>query len=83
MGRLTTEERRRVFLAQEQARRAKLARLTAEAVMSCESSNPGRSLRLLLTTAVLATLLSGGWIALHAVEFHLPTSIVEALLPRR
>ncbi len=83
MSRLTTEERRRVFEVQEQARRARVARLTAEGVMPGESSSPSRSLRVLLTTAVLATLLSGGWIALHALEFHPPASIVEALLPRR
>ena len=38
--------------------------------------------RRLLKTAVIVTLLGGGWFAYHAVEFHVPLSLVEALLPR-
>ena len=32
--------------------------------------------------AVIVTLVSGAWFAYHAVEFHVPASVVEALLPR-
>jgi len=31
---------------------------------------------------VIVTLLGGGWFAYHAVEFHVPASVVEALPPR-
>ena len=36
----------------------------------------------LVKTAVIVTLLGGGWFAYQAVEFHVPASLVEALLPR-
>jgi len=35
-----------------------------------------------LKTAMIVALLGGGWFAYHAVEFHVPASIVEALMPR-
>jgi len=39
---------------------------------------PGR----LLKTAAIVMLLGAGWLAYHAVEFHVPRSLVEALMPR-
>ena len=38
--------------------------------------------RRVLTTAIIVTLVGGGWLAYHTVEFHPPASVVEALLPR-
>jgi len=81
MGRLTPEERRRMFVAQQQARREMLTRLHSVPI-AAECRAPRRGLGRLFGTAVIATLLGGGWFAYHAVEFHIPASVVEALLPR-
>ncbi|PYN95840.1 MAG: hypothetical protein DMD89_18740, partial [Candidatus Rokuibacteriota bacterium] len=83
MGRLTREERRRVFLAQEKARRA------MQKSMACPQSTPGEprvqrwGLLWLFRAAMIATLLAAGCFAYHAAEFHAPESLVETLLPRR
>jgi len=83
MGRLTREERRRVFLAQEKARRA------MQRSMACPQSTPGEprvqrwGLLWLFRAAMIATLLAAGCFAYHAAEFHAPESLVETLLPRR
>lgn len=83
MSRLTTEERRRVYLAQEKTRQTMLIQLSAEPAPRPQAGRfDQRGIRRILKTAVVVTLLSGGWLALHALEFHPPTSIVEALLPR-
>ena len=81
MGRLTRRERRRKFLAQQQARAEMLTRLHS-APIAAERRAPRRGPGRLLKTAVIVTLLGGGWFAYHAVEFHVPLSLVEALLPR-
>lgn len=83
MNRLTQGERRRVFLAQQKAREAMLARLTAgpsPQMIGSPADHPG--LRRLLKTAMIVTLLGGGFLAYQVLEFHLPASLVEALLPR-
>lgn len=87
MGRLTPQERRRVFQAQEQARRTMLSHLTGAPVTAAERP-ARRGLRRLLVSAMLGALLGGGWLVyrtveFHAMEFHPPGSIIEALLPRR
>src|SRR2546425_3708093 len=81
LGRLTPGERRRKFLAQQQARAEMLTRLHS-APIAAERRAPRRGPGRLLKTAVIVTLLGGGWFAYHAVEFHVPLSLVEALLPR-
>jgi len=81
MGRLTPEERRRMFVAQQQARREMLTRLQS-APIAAECRGPRRAQGRLFKTAVIVTLLGGGWFAYHAVEFHVPASVVEALPPR-
>jgi hypothetical protein len=81
MGRLTSEERRRMFLAQQQARREMLARMSAP-IVSAEPRAPRYWLSRALKTAMIVALLGGGWFAYHAVEFHVPASVVETLLPR-
>jgi hypothetical protein len=83
MGRLTDKERRRVFQAQEHARRTMLEHLASEPIPSEEPRVPRAGLRRLLATAVIVGLLGGGWLLYRVVEFHPPESIIEALLPRR
>jgi len=81
MGRLTPQERRRVFLARQKASREMLARLSA-AIAPSEPCPSRHRLSQVLNPVMIVALLGGGWFAYHAVEFHLPASIVEALLPR-
>ena len=81
MVRLTPEERRRVYLAQQQASRELLARISAPMVATEPRASRYR-LSQVVKTAMLVALLGGGWFAYHTVEFHVPASIVEALLPR-
>jgi hypothetical protein len=83
MGQLTLEERRRVFLVQQRARGETLARMSTPAAAAEPSAPPRHWLSQLATTAMIVALLGGGWLAYHAVEFHAPASVVEALLPRR
>jgi hypothetical protein len=85
MGRLTPEERRRVFQAQAKARGQMLERILAQPATVPEPPSGGRGWRLFFLSALIVTALGGGWLAYQAVEFefHTPTSLVEALLPRR
>jgi hypothetical protein len=83
MGRLTLEERRRVFLIQQQARCEALARMSTPAAAAEPSAPPRSWLSQLAKTAMIVALLGGGWLVYHTVEFHAPASVVEALLPRR
>jgi hypothetical protein len=81
MGRLTVEERRRLVLAQRQTAGKILAGLRSDPLARHDGA-PRRRRRWLPTAAIIAALLSSGWLAYHAMEFHVPTSIVETLLPR-
>jgi hypothetical protein len=81
MDRLTPEERRRVSLARQEANRRTLARMSAP-IASTPPPAPRHRLHRIVETAMTVALLGGGWFAYRAVEFHVPTSIVEALLPR-
>jgi len=81
MGRLTPEERRRVHVAQQQASRETLARISAPVAATAPRS-PRYRLTQVVKTAMIAALLGGGWFAYHTIEFHVPASIVEGLLPR-
>jgi len=80
MGRLTSDERRRIFLAQQQSA-GKCWRPGRAAPVALEYVAP-RPRRRLLTAGMIVMLLSGGWVASHPVELHLPASIVEALMPQ-
>ena len=51
-------------------------------IVSAAPRAPRRWLSQVLRTAMMVALLGGGWFAYHTVEFHVPRSIVEALLPR-
>jgi hypothetical protein len=78
MGALTPEERRRVFLARQEARRDGLARLSAPVAVP-ESHRLRRRLHAVLKVAMMVALLGTGWVAYHVIEFHMPASIAEAL----
>jgi len=70
-----------MFLAQQQARAEMRTRLHS-APIAAEGRAPQCGAGRLVKAAVIVTLLGGGWFAYHAVEFHVPPSVVEALLPR-
>ena len=78
MGQLTVQERRRIFLARQQTSREMLTRLSAP-VAASRPFHPRHRLSQILKMAVIVALLSAGWFVSHAVELHVPRSIVEAL----
>jgi hypothetical protein len=59
-----------------------LNRLSAVPTVPSERCARRHRLGQVLKTVMIVALLGGGWFAYRAVEFHLPASIVEALLPR-
>src|SRR5262245_8027188 len=83
MAALTLEERSRVFIARENARRTALAR-PAEPQTAGRRPGPGPGPRVgaVLAVGAIAVLLGVSCLALEVVEFHVPVSIAEALLPR-
>jgi len=82
MNRLTREERVRVRLAQERARQEMLARLDAPITGVEHGPRERPALKRLIKTAMIVVLLGGGVVAYQALDFHVPASLVEALLPR-
>ena len=84
MGRLTSEERRRVFLAQERNCQTMLARMSVAPAVDIDHDGAGRLWRRrLLKTMLIVTLFTGGLAVDEFVEFHPPASLVEALLQRQ
>jgi hypothetical protein len=81
MGRLTLEERRRVFVTQEQARHTRLTPLASASTTPHERS-PRHSVIRLFKTTMIVTLLGCGWLAYQFLGLHLPASILEVVLPR-
>lgn len=81
MTRVPLDERRRLFLARQQARQAALVQPTPAPPLSAPSPSR-RRVRLVVRAAIVGMLLGMGLIAFHSVTFELPTSIVDALLPR-
>jgi hypothetical protein len=67
MGQLTVQERRRVFLARHQTSREMLTRPSAP-VAAPQPFQPSHRLSRIVKTAVIAALLSAGWLACHAIE---------------
>jgi len=83
MNRVPLDERRRLFLARQRARQAMQAELlqpVPKQSLSLSALSHHR-MRFVVEAVVIALLLGLGFITLHAVTFHPPTSIVEALLP--
>jgi hypothetical protein len=81
VGRLTPEERRRIFLAKQQTASAILARLRAAPSAAGDGASRRGRLRL-LKAAMIVMLLGGGLAVSQPVELHRPASIVETLMPR-
>jgi len=82
MNRLTLEERRRVYLAQQRAHETMLARLHSETVEALAPRSDQGGLRWIAVAAMIAALLGGGLLASPTLEFHPPDSLMGALLPR-
>jgi hypothetical protein len=84
MTRVPVDERRRLFLARQQASEA----LEHQALASAPSHpfSPGAAaqhrMRLVVRAIVIAMLVGAGLVAFHTVTFNLPASVVDALLPR-
>ena len=81
MTRVPLDERRRLFLARQQAREAALAHPFPAPPLS-PTAPSRRRVRLVVRAVIVGVLLGMGLIAFHSVTFDLPTSIVDALLPR-
>lgn len=82
MNRLTPQERRRVYEAQQRVQETMRAQLEAPAAPAISSDIDEGGRRRLLKAVVIAALLGGGFLASLTLEFHPPASLVEALLPR-
>ena len=84
MTRVPLDERRRLFLARQQASVAledqRLAPALSHALSPAEASHD--RMRLVVKAIVVAMLVGAGLVVFHTVTFNLPTSVVEALLPR-
>ena len=79
---LTADERRRMFEAQQKAREDMLARLNAPIHEMSVGVTPSLAIRRLIKPAMIVLLLGGSLLALQTLDFHLPHSLMEALLPR-
>jgi hypothetical protein len=85
MGRLTVDERRRLFVAQQQRRQKAFAPPPTSPVASGRgktASGRARRLQGLVKIAVIVMMLAGGSVVWRVVELHPPMSLLEALLPR-
>ena len=81
MTRVPLDERRQLFLARQRAREAALAELPPVPLLWPPAPSR-RRVRLVVKAVIVGVLLGMGLIAFHSVTFDLPTSIVDALLPR-
>jgi xanthine/CO dehydrogenase XdhC/CoxF family maturation factor len=79
---LTTSERRRIWLAQQRARETTLTRLASPAGHAVSDAPTPAATARLIKAAMIALLLGCGLLATQALEFNPPASLVEALLPR-
>lgn len=84
MTRVPLDERRRLFLARQQASQALEHQQLAPA--PSHPFSPGAAaqhrMRLVAKAIVIAMLVGAGLVVFQTVTFNLPTSVVEALLPR-
>lgn len=84
MTRLPLAERQQVFLVRQRARQAMLDRLLQP--LPAQPLSPAalfhRRMGLVVKAVILAMLVAAGLVALQAVTFDVPASVVEALLPR-
>lgn len=82
MGQLTVDERRRIFAAREQCRKAAFVLPEALSIGGDTERGRVRRIRDLVRIALIVTLLAGGWVVWRVVEFDRPVSLLEAVLPR-
>jgi hypothetical protein len=84
MTRVPLDERRRLFLGRQQASQAlehqQLAPAPSHAFSPAAAAQ--HRMRLVVRTIVIAMLVGAGLVVFQTVTFNLPTSVVEALLPR-
>ncbi len=81
MTRVPLDERRRLFLARQQARQTALVHPLPAPPLSPQMPSR-RRVPLVVRAVILGVLLGMGLLAFHSVTFDLPTSVVDALLPR-
>ncbi|MGH7388309.1 MAG: hypothetical protein ACREM3_02465 [Candidatus Rokuibacteriota bacterium] len=79
---LTADERRRMFETQQKAREDLITRLHAPIPVAGPSAGPHHAIRRLIKPAMIVLLLGSGLLAYQTFDFHLPNSLMEALLPR-
>jgi hypothetical protein len=82
VGRLTFDERQRVFRARESAARETLVRLVTPGGPAAEIRAPARRLRQVAAVGMIGLVLGGAWLATQSVALHRPASLAEALWPR-
>ena len=84
MTRVPLDERRRLFVARQQASQALRDQFLAPTPQHPLSpvAAPQPRVRLVIKAVMIVMLLGLGLVAFHTVTFHPPTSVVEALLPR-
>lgn len=83
MNRLTLEERRRLLLAQQQAKQATRDQLRQPAPgKPYRQTAAARHLRVAVGLGMIAALLCGGAFAIATMSFHMPARVAEVLLPR-
>ena len=81
MTRVPLDERRQLFLARQRARQAALVQPTPAWPLS--PPTPSRPyVRLVVRAVIVGMLLGMGLLAFHSVTFDLPTSVVDAIVPR-
>ena len=80
-GKLTIDERRRVFVVREHSQRLSFAPLPSAPVV-LPAPLRRRILPGVVTALVIGVLLAAGSLAGHGVEFHPPRSLLEAVVPR-
>jgi len=84
MTRVPVDERRRLFLARQQAGQAledqRLALAPSHPFSPAAAAQHRR--RPVVRAIVIAMLVGAGLVVFQTVTFNLPTSVVEALLPR-
>jgi hypothetical protein len=82
MKRMTMNERRQIFQAQQQAEREMRERLLAPIPTDGPAKPGGRRRTWVIVTLLVSVLLGGGLVIGDLVTFHVPTSVVDAVWPK-
>ena len=83
MKRLSLNERRQIFLTQQEAEREIRARLLAP-IATCDAGSAPDSRRRtwLIITPLAGILLGGGMVLSDVVTLHAPASVIDAVWPK-